>query len=72
MTGATHLVVHLGRLTGDDTAVVAILAGACQRLWLQQGIMETIGMRDRHVSVPPPREAPEVVEEEGREVLDRL
>jgi hypothetical protein len=43
--GATHVVVHLERLTGDDAAVVDVLARSCQRLWLRRGVMEIGGGR---------------------------
>jgi hypothetical protein len=48
--GAAHLVVHLDRLTGDDTGIVDLLARTCQRLWLRRGVMETVGLRDRHAA----------------------
>lgn len=57
--GATHLVVHLDRLTGDPTAVVDHLAEACQQLWAHHGVMETVGLRGRLTAVPGPREAPD-------------
>jgi hypothetical protein len=57
--GATHLVVHLDRLTGDPTAVVDHLADACQQLWVRHGVMETVGLRGRLAAVPGPREAPD-------------
>ncbi|HEY5860091.1 MAG TPA: hypothetical protein VIX62_07395, partial [Actinomycetota bacterium] len=41
-----HLVVHLDRLTGDDVAIVDLLANTCQRLWLRRGVMEIVGMRE--------------------------
>ena len=44
--GASHLVVHLDRLTGDDVAIVDLLAATCQRLWLRRGVMEVVGMRE--------------------------
>ena len=44
--GAAHLVVHLDRLTGDDVAIVDLLANTCQRLWLRRGVMEIVGMRE--------------------------
>src|SRR5690242_7608116 len=61
-SGANHVVVHLDRLNGDDTAVVEALANTCHLLWLQQGIMETSGMRGGHHTVPQPRESSEVIE----------
>jgi anti-anti-sigma regulatory factor len=56
--GATHLVVHLDRLIGDDTAVVAVLTSTCQQLWLRRGVMEIVGMRDSHTAVSSSRNAP--------------
>lgn len=44
--GAAHLVVHMDRLTGDDVAIVDLLANTCQRLWLRRGVMEVVGMRE--------------------------
>lgn len=44
--GASHLVVHLDQLTGDDSTIVDLLARTCQRLWLRRGVMEVVGMRD--------------------------
>jgi hypothetical protein len=61
--GATHLVVHLDRLSGDATAVVSLLASTCQRLWLRRGVMETVGMRDRPATMSSSRGVPEVIEE---------
>lgn len=57
--GATHLVVHLDRLTGDPAVVVDHLADACQQLWAHHGVMETVGLRGRLAAVPGPREAPD-------------
>src|SRR3954464_6523351 len=64
--GATHLVVHLDRLTGDDTAVSAVLASTCQRLWLRRGVMEIVGMRVSDTAVSSSRNAPEVIDEGRR------
>ncbi|WP_433028401.1 hypothetical protein [Actinomycetospora sp. CA-053990] len=44
--GASHLVVHLDRLAGDDLAIVDLLARTCQQLWLRRGVMEVVGLRD--------------------------
>ncbi|HEY2192095.1 MAG TPA: hypothetical protein VGH76_07310 [Actinomycetospora sp.] len=43
--GATHLVVHLDLLGGDETAVLDVLATTCRQLWLRMGVMETVGLR---------------------------
>jgi anti-anti-sigma regulatory factor len=55
--GATHMIVHLERLTGDDAAVLDILATTGRTLWLRMGIMETVGLRDTHFSGTPDRTA---------------
>ena len=69
--GATHLVVHLDRLTGDPTAVVDHLADACQQLWAQHGVMETVGLRGRLAAVPAPRQAPDTVPENAHHHVGR-
>lgn len=58
--GAVHVVVHLDRLTGDDVAIVDLLARTCQRLWLRRGVMEVVGMRDIRSGL---RSTPEAIDE---------
>lgn len=58
--GATHLIVDLHRLTGDDRAVLELLAATCHRLWARRGTMTVHGLRDRLISRPEVNAFPEV------------
>lgn len=60
LAGASHLVVDLHRLTGDDTDVLELLAATCHRIWARDGVLEIRGLRDRLVSRPEVSAFPEV------------
>lgn len=55
-----HLVVSVHRLTGDDTAVLELLAATCHRMWARRGTMEINGLRHRLVTQPEVDAFPEV------------
>lgn len=58
--GASHVVVDLHRLTGEDHAVLELLAATCHRLWDRGGVLEVHGLRDRLLSRPEVSSFPEV------------
>ena len=58
--GATHVVVDLHRLAGNDTAILELLAATCHQLWRIQGVMEVAGVRDRLATSPEVGSFPEV------------
>lgn len=58
--GAAHLVIDLHRLTGEDAAVLELLAATCHRLWRRQGKLEVHGLRDRLATRPEVLAFPEV------------
>jgi anti-anti-sigma regulatory factor len=58
--GAIHMIIDLHRLTGDDRAVLELLAAACRQLWARRGTMSIHGLRDRLISRPEVSAFPEV------------
>jgi anti-anti-sigma regulatory factor len=58
--GALHVVVNLHRLSGNDRAVLELLAATCHRLWRVRGVMEINGVRDRLATSVEVRTLPEV------------